>query len=304
MSKPTYERLRKLANDLLQETRVKARRDIGNQLLETLTKDDVRRRLAHEAIPQSRGPDDPSLQASCCYSLSQLWTFAIKGAISVVHSIQSGKSKAKLALEDVTLPKKLLVACVKPDSVFEGIEIPKLSRATVRYILKYALNLLADESVLNLAEMEVLDLLLFLCSREEYVPFFKNPSDLENIWQEVTLRLTDEVEKDFPSIFEKASEILDALFSTCYRLGLENHTFVPRMVELVFKWCKQHLVTQTTTPQFLIGGLSTLMNAYPDRAIGSVRQYGRALLSYWKRNYASAKGLTKDALNRYMLAHL
>ena len=72
MKKSLYEKIKRLANELRTETRLRARREKGEQLLELLNKSDIRRRLALEATPKRVGPDDPSIAASRCGALSML----------------------------------------------------------------------------------------------------------------------------------------------------------------------------------------------------------------------------------------
>lgn len=233
------------------------------------------------------------------------------GAISVAKSISTGKSKAKMALEDVTLPHKLLVSCDKPDEAFdnEGLGIPKLNRKTVRTCLLYCLNFLADDEVVELAEVELLNMLNHMCSRVEYVGFFKYHTDFQSILDELSHRLDPEVEAANPNVFRHAAKALDSLFGTCKLLGIQMHIFLPDTMVLISEWCKYHIHQHTVRASSIVlphlySAMTSLLYSHPDHAIGPMKRCGRSILSYCKRCYPSATGNNKDALNSYLLAHL
>jgi hypothetical protein len=311
MGTPTYDQIRKLATQLQQETKVKARREIGEKLHGLLSKEDVRRRLAMEATPARTRPDDDSVAATRCRALSQLWTVIIHGAISVAQSNGTGKSKSKRTLEDVTLPKRLLVCCDKPDEAFDndGLGIPKLNRKTVRNILKYCLSMLEDEDATALAEIELLDMLNHMCSRVEYVGYFKYHSDFSNILDELSHRLTSEVEEENQNSFFHAAKAFDSLFGTCKNLGIQMHFYLSDSMEIISAWCKGHIHGNTVKPTSNVlphfySAMASFLYSHPEHAIGPMKRHGRPILSYCKRCYPSAAGVNKDALNNYLLAHL
>ena len=315
MKTPTYDRIRRLADQLRQETKLKERRSLGEQLLQLLSKDDIRKKLAIEAMPERARPDDYSLAAQRCHALAQLWTLVIHGAISVAQTTGTGKGKGKRTLADVTLPKRLLMCCDKPDEAFDndGLEIPKLSKKTVRNILNYCLNMLADESVLEMdeCEKELLDMLNLICQNEKYVGFFKYHADFSNIMNELSQRINIDMEKENPRVFNLAAKTLDGLFRSCRRMGIQMHIFLRDSMGMMGEWCRGHIRGHASTSQsssndlpLLYNAMASLLYAHPEHAIGPMKRYGRSLLSYCKRCYPSATLANKDALNNYLLAHL
>jgi hypothetical protein len=311
MKTPTYDKIRSLATQLGRETKVKARRETGEKLHQLLSKDDVRRKLAAEATPTRTRSDDLSVGASRCIALAQLWTLVITGAIGSAKSLSLGKSKAKPSREDVTLPHRLLVSCDKPDEAFdnEGLGIPKLSRKTVRSVLTYCLNMLADEDAMEFAEVELLDMLNHMCSRVEYVGHFKYYSDFSNIMSELSQRLTPEIEEHNHEVFYHSAKALDNLFAICQVLGIQMHLFVPDTIDIISLWCKRYIHNNTSKPSSNVlphfyNTIKSILYCHPDHSIGPMRRCGRSILSYCKRCYPSATGVHKDALNNYLLAHL
>ena len=308
---PTYDRIRNLATQLRRETRVTKRREIGEELVRLLSKDDVRRKLATEATPEAVGPDEPSMAASRCHTLSQLWVLVIHGAISVAESISQGKGRVKRTLQDLTLPWKLLVCCDKRDEAFEseGLGIPKLSRKTIRSVLQYCLNMLADDEAVELAEIELLDMLNHMCSRADYVGFFKFHSDFSNILSELSHRLSPEDEAKNEDAYFRAAKVFDSLFKTCRELGIQMNLFIADSMAIIHKWCKGHIRGGTMKPTSPIiyhfyNTMASILYANPEESIGSMKQYGRAILRVCKRCYSAATPVNKDALNNYLLAHL
>jgi hypothetical protein len=314
MSKtPTYNNIKNLAIKLQQETKVKARRDVGLELLSAVSKDDVRKKLASEASPQraSSRTDELSVAAQRCQALSQLWVIIIQGSIKAAETIRLGGKK--LYAEDITLPFRLLVQCDKPDEAFDGtgLGIPKLSRKTIRATLNYCLAILDDESAVNLAEAEMLEMLNYICSRVEYVANFKHGTDLTNILSELGKRLESSVlETQIHSVFLHAARAFDNLITSCKTLGIEMHDFLPDIIVLVSDWCKAKTKSENDKScnsdilTHFFNAITSLLECHPEHSIGLMRRHGRALLSYVKRCYKMAHGVQKTALNNYLLAHM
>lgn len=306
---PTYNRIRDLALELQKETKVKRRRDVGEQLLGMISKEDVRKKLAMEATPKSVGPGELSVAAARCNALSKLWTLIIHGAISAAESIGMGASKAKLTLDDITLPHKLLNLCSKPDEAFqEGIATPKLSRKTVRHALKFCLKMLADDTARELGEEQILEMLNHMVSRVEYVGNFKHATDLADILSVISWRLEPEMEAQNYNVFLQAAQCLDSLFRSCKTLGIQVHHLLSDSIELVSNWCKAHIKANTVKASSdvssFFGAVASLLQWHPEYAIGPMKRYGRAILSFCRRCYPAANGPQKYALNEYLLAHM
>eukprot|EP00980_Cylindrotheca_fusiformis_P018824 scaffold6276_cov138-Cylindrotheca_fusiformis.AAC.11 len=300
-----YTRITKLAGQL-QKGKVTDRRKHGQQLLELLTKKEIRRKIALEAAPDHAGPDDPSVCATQCHAISQLWTVTLVAAIGSVQSFQTGK--AKISAADVQLPYKLLIACDEPDEVFDdtGLAIPKLSKKTVRAVLNYCLNMLNDDKAVELCEVDLLSMLKHMCSRPEYVGFFTKKF-FTSILGEISERLGIEVEEDKPHIFLQAAEALDSLFRTCRTLGIQMNSFTTGVLEIVAEWCKNSLHRESvriTAIGYFYNTAASILFSHPDTSIGPMKRCGRPILSYCKRCYSATSALEKDALNNYVLAML
>ena len=176
-----YEQIKRLSNELRNETKAKARRDKGTSLRDLLSKTETRRRLALEATPKLVGPDDPSIAAKRRHALSGLWSMVILSAINSVISLKNSKSKTKLQQSDIELPYRLLISSDQPDATFDdaGLDIPTLPKKTVRSVLTYCLNMLADEDAIEVVEMGLLEMLNHMCSRY-------GECDLLPIWESFT----------------------------------------------------------------------------------------------------------------------
>ena len=307
-----YEQIKQLAEQFRKETRVKPRRELGGKLLAQLSKEDVRRRLALEATPASTEPGDFSVAAQRCIALSEFWTLIMKGVIIVAQSTGSGKKDRKKNYDDVTLPKKLLVCCDTPDQVDnDGIAIPRFNRKMVRNILKYCLNQLDDEESVELAEVEMLDMLNHMCSRPEYVGNFKYHADFQRILDELSERLTVNVEEENNAVFVCAARVFCSLFETSRKLGIQVHVFLPDCIGIISGWCENHSSmtarhgsSSTSAIPHFFNALASLIYSHPEHAIGPIKRYGRNILRFCKRSYPNADALNKDALNHYLLAHL
>jgi hypothetical protein len=305
MKESTYMKITKLAGQL-QKGRVTDRRKHGQELLELVTKKAIRKKVALEAAPSHAGPDEPSVSATQCHALSQLWTVTLVAAIGSVQSFQTGK--AKLSAADIQLPYKLLIACDEPDEAFDdaGLAIPKLSKKTVRVVLNYCLNMLNDDKAVELCELDLLRMLKHMCSRAEYVGYFTKKL-FTAILGEISERLSVEVDRDSPSIFLKAAEVLDSLFRTCRTLGIQMNPFISGALEMIALWCKNQVHNESiriAATGYFYNTLASILFSHPESSMGPIKRYGRPILSYCKRCYSSTSGVEKDALNNYILAKL
>jgi hypothetical protein len=312
MGTPTYDYIRRLATELRQETRVKARRELGASLYNKLKDENVLRKLAVEATPEkSNWPEEDSIAAKRCRALSVVWTSVIQGAINVAQSIVAGK-KVKLTEHDVTLPYNLLVACEKSNDVIgdPSVSIPMLSKKTVRSLLKFCLEFLDDEAV-NVARRNLVEMLSFLCSKTDFVGIFKYHQDFTSILGELSIHLTPEVEQQDVMLFNEAAKALDNLFSTTKLLKIQMHMFINDTLKLIYAFCKSYLDDQTKTIRsqapalpHLFNTVASILRAHPDHSIGPMKRYGRSILRYARKCYPSAKSPGKEALNSYLLSHL
>lgn len=305
-----YSKIKDLSNKLRAETRVVQRRKIGEELKNLLTKSETRRQLAEESTPKCADSDDPSLNASKCIAMAQLFTMTIGAAIGSANKIRAGKSKAKLTDADILLPCKILLACVEPDETFDGgsLAIPKIPKKTVRAVLGYCLNMLADEEANEICERDLLEMLKHLCSRPEYVGFFHRKY-FTVILDELSHRLTVERQRENPDVFSSAAGTLDFLFQTCRSLGIQMNPFVPDIVQMIADFCRIHISEESwkksgAGASNLYNALASIFYSHPETSIGSIKRVGRPLVAFWKKTYSSKSGAEKDALNKFMLAYM
>ena len=307
---PTYDAIialtRQLSNN---DTKTTKRRQIASDLERQLSNYSVRKQLADEVSP---GIGDYSTAVRRCKALQLLWSNALNASIHTVKSIL--KTKTKLSVEDIRLPYKILRASSQPDYAFDtnGIGLTKLPKKSVRNALKFCLEMLQNEKVLEVkGEENMIDMLYFLCSRDEYVGYFKYMVDFQNILTEIFFRIREDDDEMVAPIelFEASCKVFDALFSTCNRLGIQNHIFISDSLEVVSRWCKKGIQensfnSTTVTRQHFFNATATILYSHPEHSIGPMKRYGRHILRYCKKAYPCAQGHHKDALNKYLLSHL
>lgn len=307
--KPHYDRIIFLTRQLSDGgVKIKRKRELSKELEELLTNHDVRKKLAVETTPR-KSVNGLSNAARRCQVLNMLWSNALSRCILTSKEII--QSKNKVVIQDIRLPDRILRASSQPDEAFDsnGLGIPKLSKKSVRNALKFCLETLQNENIPEGGEQVLLDMLVFLCSKDEYVGCFKYAVDFRNVLSEVFYRLTKQDDMAAPLIFESASKAFGNLFCTCSRLGIEVHTFISDSLEVIADWCKINVQRNTinsssSSRQHFFDAIACMLSSHPDHAIGPMKRYGRHILRYCKRAYATAQAFHKEALNRYILAHL
>ena len=314
---PEYDLIRSLATQLQQNSKVTACREVGKKLLSRVNNVDVRRRLAEEATLKARHArhinQDVSVVAARCFALAQLWKMIISGAINFVERIsKGGKSKAKLNAEDIVLPFKLLQACDSPDEAFDnvGICVPKVSKSLVRKLLTYCLAMLADEKVVQMGEVKLLEMLNHLCSRSTHVESFNSKIDLPNILSEIAVRLDFSGDgKTKPATMLEAAKAFETMFATCGSLGIQVHSLLEESLHLVFTYCKRYIKSGEVTLMSDIEGhfynvVTILLDYHGDHMIGPMERKGRHIMKFARRCFPMAKGWHKYAISKYFLAHM
>lgn len=319
---PTYDQIRSLASQLQQANAVTKRREVGHRLEELLSNYDVRKKLAAEAGPPTTDRrhrnDDLSSTAQRCHALSQLWTTVLTAAFGAVNRTFTSP-KTKLTLDDIRLPHKLLQAAGQPDEAFDDTDgsttpitgIPKLSKKIVRNTLKFCLEMLESERVANIpgGEVLMLEMLVHLCSKPEYVGQFKWLTDFERVMSEITVRMTPKVEQEEGHAFDVAVKAFDALLLTCHHLGIQMHMFISENLKLVSEWCATHLKegsfnANSAARPYLFNAVAVMLYSHPDHAIGPMKRHGQNVIRFCKRAYSNATGIHLEAMNNYLLAHL
>ncbi|KAL3916620.1 MAG: hypothetical protein SGARI_007922, partial [Bacillariaceae sp.] len=258
-----------------------------------------------------RTEDDFSFAASRCRGLSTLWAAVFTAAIQFTNAIikgENGKRGVKPTPADIGFPDKLLRAATGPDPVFDahGLAIPKLNKKTVRGILRFCLEMLDNEKVIESGgERQMLEMLARICSRPEYLGFVKE-ARFQTILSEITSRLTEKVSDDAHVVACKA---FDAFFETCSQLGHPFHAFLADSLRIVSEFFERSLEQGSveSTPAarvHMFNAAASMLFAHPDHSIGPMKRYGRPIFRCCKKTYANAPASQREAMNKYLLAHL
>ena len=291
-STPVFNRLLSKLDEFQRETSVIKRRTLAEELFQLFSDTDIRRKLAVEATPKSCGPDDPSVIATRCLKLSHLYHLVIQNALNYGEGLLSRSKKIILKEGDIMLPYQLVKALNKSDDGWdtEGRGIPKIRRKTVRLLLKHCLAMLDLDEAVAVAHGPLLEELSYLCSRVEFVGFFKPSSDFATIMEAIGKRLDPEDDGNTEThvIRLHASRAFCGLFQTCRTLGIDVRQFLPSSVAMVATWCKHQIAEENIQPGSPIlpsyfNGLVALFNLHPEYAIGPLRRQGRHILRYAKK---------------------
>ena len=307
----TYEKVRKLSQKLQQPGNVNEKRKLALELEQLMSSYDVQAKLAREATPAHRTEDDFSFAAMRCRALSSLWAAVFTSAIHFTNAIikgENGKRGVKATPADIGFPDKLLRAATGPDPVFDahGLAVPKLNKKTVRGILRFCLEMLDNEKVIESGgERQMLEMLARICSRPEYLGLIKE-ARFQSILSEITSRLTEEVSTD---IYVVACKAFDAFFETCSELGHPFHVFLADSLRLVSEFFESSLQPDAnhSTPAarvHMFNAAASMLFAHPDYSIGPMKRYGRPILRCCKKIYANAPANQREAMNKYLLGHL
>jgi hypothetical protein len=313
-SRPVYNEIRALRTQLDEAAAVKKSRAASERLLVMLSDPDVRRRLAAEATPDNL-PPGRSLTAIRRVALSEMWRALIQSAVTSVHLI-ARRGKSKLTNQDVRFPFKLLELCDKPDEVFDEATC-KLGREQTKLLCSYCMTMLDDEQTLLIdgAEKTLLTMLAYICSRREFVAYFRPEQHISAILEEVEKRLITsdgEDESSFPpEIVKIAAKVFGNLLATCQDLGIGLHLILPGTIKLVATWCQQNEEERSFLEEtvYLLSGASILLRSDPDLAIAPLSRHGRPILKLVKRSLGNldlqkASKPYVAALTEYLLRYL
>lgn len=293
----TYRDIREQV-DLLTDNSVTKRRKAAEELIGMLGNPDIRRKLAQE------GRSNPKA------ALAEMWRLVMRGIIESTYlTLNKGKKKAKLIVDDISFPYKLLTLCNTPDDLFGRDEYDdestnsKLSRVETKEIFRFCFDLLENEKVLNVAEETLLKMLSHLCSRREYVAYFK-PSILRGIVDEVKNRI---VEGENQDAVEESARVFANLMRTTQELGMSLHSILRYCIEMISLYCVEQEETAVMAEfQDLISGASILLRSDPELAIAPLSEHGRPILRVVRRKLEKNKKDSKlqAALSDYLLSHL
>ncbi|KAG7361239.1 phosphatidylinositol 3- and 4-kinase [Nitzschia inconspicua] len=306
-----YDKIKRLALKLQEPGNVKERRRLALELEQLMSSYDIRVALAEEATPASHGPNDLSIAATRCLALSTLWTTVFTAAIGFTSGVikgENGKKGVKPTPADIGFPDKLLRAATGPDQAFDshGIAIPKLNRKTVRGIVKFCLEMLDNDKVVECGgEVQMLEMLSRICSRPEYLGLIKD-CNFQTILSEITSRLTEKISAD---IYLVACKAFDAFFETSSQLGHPFHSFLSDSLSIVSTFCRDSLhdnaVNEASAARVhMFNAAASMLFSHPEHAMGPMKRDGHNILRYCKKAYENAAPNHRDAFNKYLLAHL
>jgi hypothetical protein len=212
-----------------------------------------------------------------------------------------------LTQADIHAPLKLLTLCDSPDDLF-GNET-KLSKVETKEIFRFCLDMLENERVLDCAEDVLLKMLSHLCSRVEYVAYFK-PSIIREILDEVKSRIVQgdtDVGVETP-ILNESAKVFGNLIRTTQQLGMSLHPVLRFCIEMVSLYCQENRENGKVLAELplIVSGVSTVLRSDPELSIEPLFEHGRPILSLVRKRLLSAKNDLKlqATLSDYLLSHL
>jgi hypothetical protein len=313
----TYQSIRSLAKRLLEEKNVTQRRLAAKELENLLANPAIRRKLASEVTPPAHKRGRESIHVAQRNALAQVWRYIIQNAVlSSQKSVANAKSK--LTVDDVTLPWKMLRLCSKVEEDFGSPPnlrgTATLSRNETKLLTQYCLDLLDNDAALEVAEVVMLEMLEHMCSRREFVAYFKPHSEMRLILQEVENRINSPV--DDLSVARaaslKASKIFKNLMCTASDLGMGMHLVLPGCVKMVAEWCASHSTVDISVavnkPElpFLLSGIACLLRSEPEQSVAPLTRHGRPFMRIAMRCYRAfpKSGEKQGPLTEYFSSHL
>jgi hypothetical protein len=301
-----YHEIKALTQELsTNDKRVTKRRETGKRLLELLSKEKTRNRLNEKAISLALKKGYSPAKAKR-WAVSVVWTPIITSAFASATFL-ANERKGKLDPDDVKLPLRLLhysESSVESNRV--RIESScKLSEKNIKTILQFCIEMYYNDTARSLAEVELMNTLIFLCERVDYVAFFRPHTELVSIMKIVEDCLIPDNEGWARSSDSAvaASRIFGAVLESCHELGVGLHLFVSEGLELVARWCKRSLENVRSSPRevsYLFRGISTLLRFHPEQAIQPLTRYGGAILRYAKRVYQHSASVNRHAIHGYL----
>lgn len=300
-----YSEIKSLIKDL-NESKIKQRRMAGEKLQSMLSQPETRRRLAMEVSipPSQRGLI--SIAGARRMALAEVWRLIIQSAISAVQAIVDGKSK--ITESDILMPYKLIRSCDMHDEVEDAsiqFSNTKLDKKTTRIVFEYTMEMLENRTTLELAEMTLLQQLAYICSRREYVAYFKPHGEISAILEEVESRILSADGAVESRVTEEAGKLFGNIVKTTIDLGIGLEILIPGCVKMAANWCKlnkaKNLVSELP---HVLNGLSLILESNPEQSVAPLFRYGHIILSFVQKRYSNTVGMHRNALNKYLLRHL
>jgi len=283
------------------ETKVTKRRATGARILEILSTEKNRNKLSELGISNAMARGFSHAKAKR-YAMTVLWTPVIQGALNSAEKLVTGK--CKLTADDVKLPLRLLHYS---DKSAEGNRVKlestcKLPQKMVKRILKFCKEMLENDEARALAEMEILNTLIFVCERVDYVAYLGTEDILDMLSTSEGGLFREEV-----AISTASARIFGAVLESCRELGIGLHIFMSMGFRMVAKWCRANLDTASSSRReqpYLFRGLTALLRAHPEQAITGITKFGRWTLNYANRSYQNANHTNRHIIHGYLIAHM
>lgn len=298
-----YDEIKSLRKELSSgETKVTRRRATGARMLELLSTEKNRNKLGEYAIAAAMQRGQSHTKARR-YAITVLWTPIIQSAFASAEKLVND-GKCKLTADDVKLPLRLL-HCSDKSSEGSRVKIEstcKLSKRSVKRIFTFCNDMLENDEARQLAEMEILNTLIFLCERVDYIAYLEI-TDFLGILSTAEGGLSRE-END---ISAAAARIFGAALESAYELGIGLHLFMHTGIKMMAKWCKKHMEDASNSPReqnYLFRGLTAMLRAHPEQAIQPLKKYGRFIFPFAKRSYQNATSSNRHAIHGYLIAHM
>lgn len=319
----TYREVLRLQTALLNETSVTKRRAAATALLNLVSDADTLRKLANEANPNLTADASSSSRrrrvapsVARRHALSVLWRGVVGAAVAFMDRILLSKSKAKFCLADVQFLHGILLACHKADIGFEdAYSSHKLTKKEAKDVIKLCLDLLDDLQALQVAELQLLELTSWICSKAEYVTHFR-PSTIQLLVECVEKRLLDEESSSISTTSASLREGTAAWFENLLRTASEQmitlDSILPGCIKLLSTLCIASVNNAASSSARgmpgeanLFSGIAVLLLYSPEQSIGPLSRHGRTILAYTKSRYLTAGSESqRHYLHQYFGAHL
>ena len=302
-----YTEISRLATQLRSE-KVRSRRQAGEELLRKLSDSKFACRLTEEAI--ASGSRHNGRKALCA-----IWRILITNALHAADEVLSENKRAKPTKEDIELPFRLLKLCDGSINEHNDVTVlingrgSKMSSREIQSLLSYCLDMLTHEKAIEIAEFEILGMFAYLLSSPHYVAHFRPKTDINDCLVEIEKRILSP--STLPDRLSLTTSAFSGLISACsYTLGIGLHKYIDPCIQLVSNWCSMQSQVQNASKfssdsiQKMLSVATNLISAHPVEAVPSVAKYGKNILVFARRYFASSHGVSKDASIEYFSAHL
>jgi hypothetical protein len=270
------------------------RREASKELRKYLNESTTRERLLQEAYVGKE-------------ALQTLWSMIMSAAI--VSADKAAKRRTALLEEDIATPYYMFL---RLDEFAKFAKLDSLlSKKMVRELVAFSVNSLSDEVVCKVAEDVFLNMMELLCSKREFVAYYRHEEEMHSILAELQERLKDPTHE----YFEIAAKTFCALLTTAKKLGLAMHSILPRCLNVIDTWCRDRLfalqkhklrsANEVFGYEYMFSSAVAALSTHPDHLIYEFSSRGQRMLELAKKCYPHAVSKKeKEALIEYFLAHL